>query len=794
MKNFKIVFVLYIILYAGILNAQAYKVTGKLVDSRSNQPLSYGTIKLLDSNYTTTANSKGEFILYLKNGLYKISASYIGYFSDTIDVAVKNEDEERNIYLLPSEISTEEIEVLGEDPAYEIVRNAIKYKKLFKKNLDEYNYDAFTKYVIRSNVNSSFQKNTYYDSSTGKTEFGIFGLLESETKGYMKAPDLEKQIVISKKESANISRGFALPLIVNFYDEEIDFGDIKIPTPLSDIAFDEYEFKLKAINYIDSLKIFKIKVINQSESVPQFFGYIYIADSNFALLKVNLSTNEAAKMRGIDKLDFLQKFSEFTDKKNNRFRMPTDVEIFAEGSFAGFFKFKGEVFTIVSNYNLNEKAPAGTFDEVIVKVLPDAEKDSSYWHNHQLIKNTYEETNAYSKIKKTSDEKTSGVRITPFGLSIGKYFNSNFLDYYSFNSVEGSSLRFNLNYTKEFNRINANGFYGYGFSDKKAKYELSGSVFLLNDRSLNITGGIFNRLRTLSSLPNSLDRLYNVYSSFFEKYDRYDYLYSSGWNLSVSKKIIPQFTLGVSYYQAKQTSAKNNSNFSFLKKDENYRINPQINDDFNRTVGTFIRIDPNKYRAIDWGDGEISRFTITDFPTLDFSFSSTSKKLSSTYEFRRFATRLSGRNYINRYLRVKYNLGGVLLSGEVPYQNLAYFRTREDGTNPMLMGAAGYQEFLGDRLYYFNFENDFGKLLWGNIPVLKDWDLVALFNIGRIEISDNNRMLSLFNNYKATDGYYVEAGFRIQNIFNIFDLNFSWRLTNRNPGKNFDFYIMLAGF
>jgi hypothetical protein len=325
-------------------------------------------------------------------------------------------------------------------------------------------------------------------------------------------------------------------------------------------------------------------------------------------------------------------------------------------------------------------------------------------------------------------------------------------------------------------------------------YEISGSVNLLNDRSLHFSGGIFNRLKTLSSNPTVFDDIYNIYQSFVDKDDRYDYYYASGWKFQISKKIIPQFTLGLTYYQAKETSGRNNSNFSIFKKDENYIINPPVNDGFNRTVGTFIRLDPNVYKAVDWGDGEISRFGVTNFPILDFSYSNTSKNLSSTYDFRKYSVKLRGRNYINRFLRVTYELGGIFLNGNVPYQNLEYFRTREDGSNSMIFETAGYQSFLGDRLYYFNFENDFGKLLWGNITFLKDLDLTGIFNIGRIEITDKNRLISYFNDYSPTNGYYVEAGFRIKNILSFLSLNFTWRLNNRIPGRNFDFYISAVRF
>src|SRR5205085_10442325 len=97
---------------------------------------------------------------------------------------------------------TESIEVLGEDPAYDIIRKAIRYKKLFKQTLNEYDYDAYTKYVIRSNQ-SPIEK----DSTTLKEDDPIFAILESETRGYFKKPDKYKEIVKSKRETANIGRG-----------------------------------------------------------------------------------------------------------------------------------------------------------------------------------------------------------------------------------------------------------------------------------------------------------------------------------------------------------------------------------------------------------------------------------------------------------------------------------------------------------------------------------------------------------------------------------------------------------
>ena len=313
-------------------------------------------------------------------------------------------------------------------------------KKNSKKTLNEYEYSAFSKFVIRSNQ-ADVPPPTVDGKPPDKDQLGIFGILESVTKGYFKKPDLQKQIVISKKETANITRGFALPLIINFYDEEIDFNEFRIPTPLSDNAFDHYDYKLIGTTSIDSTLIYKIKVINRSESVPQLRGTVYIADSIYSLMSVDMFNNDAAKPLGINKINFKQKFSPFEDSKNKneKFWMPTDVQIFADGSFLGLLKFEAEVFSIVSNYELNKKAPPGIFDDIVIKILPDAEKDSAYWAKNELLKNTPEEKNAYKQIEIDDEIKSRTLNIGLNAISYGKKFSSNPVSYYLFNRVEAVS-------------------------------------------------------------------------------------------------------------------------------------------------------------------------------------------------------------------------------------------------------------------------------------------------------------------------------------------------------------------
>lgn len=784
----------FILFFQSCLIAQTYEIRGSIFDLSTNKPLEYVTIKVADTTIGTTSGKDGRFFIRLKPGSVKLIFSYIGYHTDTSYFYITDEDTERNIYLRPSEIMTESIEVYGEDPAYEIIRKAIRYKREFKSKLNEYEYDAYSKFVIRSN-RSEIPKGEIGKDTAGKEKLGIFGILESETKGYFKKPDLEKQIVISKRETANISRGFALPLIVNFYDENIDFREFKVPTPLSNDPFGNYEYRLIGTTSIDSIRIFKIQVTSVTETRPLFSGMVYIADSIFNLMRVDLTTNNAARPLGIDKVNFKQKFSSFKDVTNQEvYWMPTDVQIFADGSFAGLIKFEAEVFTIVSHYELNQRAPKGIFDEFVVKVMPDAEKDSAYWNQNQLIKNSSEERRAYRSIELEDKKKSRTLSFGITNLQYGKHFTSNPLSYYYFNRVEGSALKFNVDYRSKLNRITTSAFIGYGFSDKKTKYEIDYTQRFLYDRSLIFNASIFRKLAPIAyGNVRDLSLFYNTLRALFDKKDNLDYYYASGYDFSASYRMIPQLRLELNYSQEKQSTAYKNTDFSFRKKDVTFSQNPPINDAFERLIGTELRIDPNRFKSIDWGDGDVSRFKDTYFPVVELGFDYSGKKLGSTYEYRKFRAEIEGRNYVTSFVNIRYKLGAELMTGAVPYQSLTHFKATSgtiDFNNNFK--AMSYNEFRGDRLWYFNFENNFGKLLWGNIPVFKKFNFIGFFNAGRNEITQANYELAAFKDFSITKGIYMEAGFGISRILDLFRIDFAWRLNNPHEGNEW-FFFNLSG-
>ncbi|MBK8382144.1 MAG: hypothetical protein IPL16_09675 [Ignavibacteria bacterium] len=136
-------------------------------------------------------------------------------------------------------------------------------------------------------------------------------------------------------------------------------------------------------------------------------------------------------------------------------------------------------------------------------------------------------------------------------------------------------------------------------------------------------------------------------------------------------------------------------------------------------------------------------------------------------------------------MNLRYKLGGELATGQVPFQSLCFFNTNS-GTIDVSGGfkALKYQEFLGDRIFYLNFENNFGKILWGGIPFISKWNLIGFFNAGRNEITQSNYDLASYKGFSISEGIYMETGFSVSRILDIFRVDLAWRLNNKGSDGN----------
>src|SRR5688572_10800854 len=119
--------VLFLFFLNKLLVSQNYILSGTI--SGNKETLPFATILVKGSSFGTNSNINGQYSLKLPAGTYTILYQYIG-FSKKTETVVLNSDKVLDTELSPDGISLKEVVVkVGEDPAYPIIRRAIKKRK-----------------------------------------------------------------------------------------------------------------------------------------------------------------------------------------------------------------------------------------------------------------------------------------------------------------------------------------------------------------------------------------------------------------------------------------------------------------------------------------------------------------------------------------------------------------------------------------------------------------------------------------------------------------------------------------
>src|SRR5438477_10056914 len=236
------------------ITASAGKITGIITDDKGN-PLAYASILIKENGRGTTANQDGHYSLELSAGDYTIVVQYVGFARQEQKVHMENADTHLDFVLKPLQLQLKDVIVStgGEDPAYAIIRNAIKKREEYRTALDSFTCEAYIKTLIKTRalprkifgqkINGADWKQMGVDS-TGK---GIIYLSESLTKIAFKKPDKIKLEVISGRESGTSGYGFSFPTFIDFYSNNIQvLGGQMAPRgyvcPIADGALGFYKY------------------------------------------------------------------------------------------------------------------------------------------------------------------------------------------------------------------------------------------------------------------------------------------------------------------------------------------------------------------------------------------------------------------------------------------------------------------------------------------------------------------------------------------------------------------------
>ena len=784
--------------------AQQYFIYGKVTDKTSGANLSYTNIRVMNSTIGTASNKNGEYEIRLLPGKYKLIASYIGYISDTVTVNLEKNISGVNFKLNQVNIKLPEVIVSpGENPALRIIKKAIERKNERNKKLNSYEFEAYTKAFIKTPNEIKARGHSLSVGLNGSdtSALKITGIIENESRGYFKKPDYYKEEIIARRQTSNFPSSINLltggRVLQNFYSDNVNFLGIDLPGPLADNALKYYYYYIKNILAINKKQVYEIYMTPDDPGDPGFTGDIYITDSTFDLIKVDLQLNRAANPGGVfDTINVLQQYTEFKDS----IYMPIDYRIFASISLLSLVKFNWEINTVLYDYKINPDIKTNFFNKAILTVLPGADsKDSAYWKSAVTIPSTKEELSAYKRIDSLQNVPETfwdKFNILSSRVNLTNDFSvSAPLGMYHFNRVEGNSLDYGFYLNRaEDQRLNSSLNFTYGFSDKRLKTDFYGSYFFGDYRTYKISLKAYNKLNILFNKSDDYNDLTATILALTSKDDFRDYYYSKGFNIDFTGEVFPVLSLSTGFENHTDKNAFKNTEFSLFAKDRAFRLNPPIYETNINAINFGLNFDFRDYVE----DGYFRRRI--SFGKSFFTFGgdvSVSNKRFLKSDLNYILYKVRGMGVIHTFKSAELDLRvfGMYTDGELPYQILFSLPgninlTAQDYTFRTL----NINEILGDRVVTVYINHYFGDELFRllNIPYVKDWELQlsAYLNIAYSDIGSKSKTISPFP-IKTFKHPFFEAGFSIGQILFPINFNFTWRLNYR--GEN-NFRIGLSSF
>ena len=367
--------------------AIAGKISGTVYDEK-NIPLAYASILIKENGRGTTTNQEGHYSLELAAGNYTLIVQYVGYAKQEKKIKVDNDNLKLDFTLLPQQLKLNEVVVKSgtEDPAYAIIRNAIKKREEYRTALDSFTCEAYIKTLLKTRslprkvlgqkIDSATWKQMGVDSN-GK---GMIFLSESITKISFKKPDKVKLEVVSGRQSGTNGYGFNFPTFINFYENNVVMmGGQVAPrgyvSPIAEGALAFYKYHFLGSFFEDGREINRIEVTPRRKYEPLFSGTIEITEGDWRIYSLDLLLTKESQLELLDTVKIKQIQYEVAPKI---WRTKDQVMYFTFNQFG--VNAVGNFLNVFNNYNVTPAFKKKYFNNIVVRFDTGVNKKPvTYW-------------------------------------------------------------------------------------------------------------------------------------------------------------------------------------------------------------------------------------------------------------------------------------------------------------------------------------------------------------------------------------------------------------------------------
>jgi hypothetical protein len=773
-----VLFVVVLVALGSTLSATVLK--GSITDAQSNEPIGLATIRVEGTSQAILSNEEGEYRLRLEPGDWQIRFSHVSYHSQTIQLTVDEEDITRDIRLNPTVITLPGTKVY--DQAYSagqrIILEAIARKQDLLGSLERYQFDAYTRLVIRDPEKEG-------DSA-------VMLVTETQLEAFWKQPDKYKEVILSRRQTANMAPQENLVTvgrILNFNANRLDLGPYSVVSPTAKDALDHYDYYLMDTVYIDSQAVFRLEVEPKNPMSPLFVGTIDIADSSYAVVGVDVGVSEGVETQFVENLRYAQRFQLF----DGRYWMPDRIHVTMDIVIGLPFNLQFDVdyLAALHDYKFEEHMEPVEFDEFELEVSRGADDvDTATWNRAQLVPLTSDIESAYKRIDSLENAPDplwlTGLKALG-GLVLVPIMQP---DIYRFSRVEGHYLGLGVQTDSFHPRWDLRLASGYAIDGEFWQHHY-GFVHTLHIRNRTEVGLHWqDQIRRTPTLLTDSTFNYTL-DALLSKTSPIDYYHAEGISAHVQSKVLPQTDLRLSYHHQEHSSVGVATDYSVFVNDDNNgqpRANPAIDDGQLRSIELTAFYDS---RPLMMDQGRMRRMFERPYSKVEFGVEYSDPDITGgDYDFVRYRIRVfHQRRILSTGLTTLYLYGG-LGEYDVPKQRIFTVAYSEGFFSPVEpFKTTGSINYKGDQLAAWYLRQDLGRSLWrrSGLPLIEDIPL-SLFVYGGSFWTrfDRGPRPDLGYHYGVAPKGFHEIGFGLGNIPPLFfELYLTWQLSGFDDSHEF---------
>ncbi len=814
--------ILFIALFSGHVSIVAQNITeveGRVLDDTNGKPLPFVNVYFKESNEGATTDERGFFLIKAYSAYDSLVASFVGYRKKVIPI-VPGKKQSLLIRLRPETVSLDEVIVLsGENPAWQIIRNAVKNKKYNdKRQLTAYEYSSYNRIEFDiDNLSDKMKKRKMIrdifegiDSTAlekndnGNAILPVF-LSETISKYYVKNNPFARREEVKKSKIAGVAveDGSMLSQLTgstyqeyNFYRNWLTILEKEFVSPVSDSWRLYYDYEIADTVMVGHHRCYELDLYPRRREDPAFNGKIWITTDDYALKKLDVSIDKSTNLNFIESIIIKQDLDRTTAGPWLPQKTFVLVDVGNPGKNAASILVK--MYNTTRDWKIDDLKDAKFYANEVIVAEDYNRYEAGFWNDIRPSDLSAHEVKAYQVIDTLVNIPRVRTLVDIVKLITTGYWRKGKVDIgpylyaYAFNNYEGHSFRLGMKTNEYFNdKITLRGYVGYGTSDKRWKYGFTTSFILKRRPWTELKLHSAYDVEQAGIRPEDLiDNNYIFYAATrWQTFRRPYYISKNSLSIQseIAKGLIQTVTLRHDYYDPQ---------YPFYYYQSPGNPDSKLESDLSSPTVKFSLRWARDERYIQNGNERIS-LGPRRAPAIQFDYTYGFKDiLNSNFEFHKLQLEIIQKIRLGSVGEGAVRLKGGYIFGQVPYLvlenhigNESFFYTT-GAYNTM-----NYFEFVSDKYASLRYEHYFQGLIMNRIPLLKKlkWRLLGTANIlyGSLRQENIDIISPVDPDGNPTVAFgvldpsvpYIELGYGIENILKFIRIDGVHRLTYReNPG------------